>query len=92
MVFILYYVFKYDHNGTTNNLFSSTRSSQHRLSNLTKLLGITIITLIFPHIQHDCKAQDILSRVPAGIFSSPSSSRNSASDNNIGKILNRLAK
>lgn len=59
---------------------STTRSSQYRLSNLIILLGITIITLLFPHIQHDCKAQDILSRVPAGIFSSPSS----PTSNNIG--------
>lgn len=64
---------------------STTRSSQHRLLNLTTLLGIIIIVCLFPTPQQFCNAQDILSRVPAGIFSSPStSSRNSGTDNNLG--------
>jgi len=63
---------------------STTRSSQHWLCNLTTLLGIIILAVLLPQPQFNCNAQDILSRVPAGIFSSPSPSRNSGTDNNIG--------
>ena len=67
--------------------FFTTRSSQHRLLNLTTLLGIIILVCIFPKPQQLCNAQDILSRVPAGIFSSPTtSSRNSGTDNNLGEM------
>jgi len=64
---------------------STTRSSQQWLCNLTTLLGIIILAVLLPKPQFNCNAQDILSRVPAGIFSSPSSpSRGSGTDNNIG--------
>ena len=70
----------------TINIFVS-RSSQYRLFNLTSLLGIIILVILLPKPQQICNAQDILSRVPAGIFSSPSSSsHNSGTDNNIGNI------
>lgn len=68
---------------------TTTRSSQYRLFNLTSLLGIIILVILLPKPQQICNAQDILSRVPAGIFSSPSSSsHNSGTDNNIGTNSN----